>query len=145
MSTDDTKDGYEVGYGKPPKSGQFKKGQSGNRKGRPPGAKGFAASLKRELESTVTVREGNREVKMSKAEAAAKRLVASALKGDMKALAMLTKFDAELAGQVEAASADFDVQGAPQPEDYDILRNHFASKAEPDGTIDDWEIDDDGS
>lgn len=25
---------YEVGYGKPPKSGQFKKGQSGNPKGR---------------------------------------------------------------------------------------------------------------
>lgn len=26
---------YEVGFGKPPKSGQFKKGQSGNPKGRP--------------------------------------------------------------------------------------------------------------
>lgn len=26
---------YEVGYGKPPKSGQFKKGQSGNPRGRP--------------------------------------------------------------------------------------------------------------
>ena len=26
---------YEVGYKKPPKSGQFKPGQSGNRKGRP--------------------------------------------------------------------------------------------------------------
>ena len=26
---------YEVGYGKPPKSGQFKKGQSGNPMGRP--------------------------------------------------------------------------------------------------------------
>ena len=27
---------YDVGYGKPPKSGQFKPGQSGNPKGRPP-------------------------------------------------------------------------------------------------------------
>lgn len=32
MSDDD----YDVGYGKPPKSGQFKKGKSGNPKGRPP-------------------------------------------------------------------------------------------------------------
>ena len=30
---------YEVGYGKPPKSGQFKKGQSGNIQGRPKAAK----------------------------------------------------------------------------------------------------------
>ena len=33
MSNDN--DDYEVGYGRPPKSGQFKKGQSGNPKGRP--------------------------------------------------------------------------------------------------------------
>lgn len=30
--------GYEVGYGKPPKSTRFKKGQSGNPGGRPRGA-----------------------------------------------------------------------------------------------------------
>ncbi|MEQ8289313.1 MAG: DUF5681 domain-containing protein [Gammaproteobacteria bacterium] len=30
---------YEVGYKKPPKHTQFKKGQSGNRKGRPKGSK----------------------------------------------------------------------------------------------------------
>lgn len=36
--TDKKKDGYEVGYGKPPRHSQFKKGQSGNRKGRPKGA-----------------------------------------------------------------------------------------------------------
>ena len=30
---------YPVGYGKPPKAGQFRKGMSGNAKGRPKGAR----------------------------------------------------------------------------------------------------------
>jgi hypothetical protein len=30
---------YKIGYGKPPKHTQFKKGQSGNKKGKPKGAK----------------------------------------------------------------------------------------------------------
>ncbi len=83
--SDDTKD-YEVGYGKPPKATQFKKGRSGNPKGRPKGAKGVNASLKRELETKVTVREGSHELRISKAEAIAKRLTAGALKGDTKLL-----------------------------------------------------------
>jgi hypothetical protein len=36
MSTG-TKGDYEVGYGKPPRGAGFKKGQSGNPRGRPPG------------------------------------------------------------------------------------------------------------
>jgi hypothetical protein len=35
MSEENMSDSYEVGYGKPPRSTQFKKGVSGNPKGRP--------------------------------------------------------------------------------------------------------------
>ena len=35
MSDDKTLDDYEVGYGKPPKNTQFRKGVSGNPRGRP--------------------------------------------------------------------------------------------------------------
>lgn len=50
---------YDVGYGKPPKRTQFKKGKSGNPKGRPKGAKGVKASLKRELESKITIQKAD--------------------------------------------------------------------------------------
>lgn len=86
---------YDVGYGKPPKSGQFKKGQSGNPKGRPKGAKGVKASLKRELTSPITVRERGREIKLSKAEVLAKGLMGDALKGDAKARMEILRLDDE--------------------------------------------------
>ena len=60
---------FEVGYGKPPQHSQFKRGQSGNPHGRPKGAKGFDASLARELETKITVTERGVRKTMTKAEA----------------------------------------------------------------------------
>lgn len=109
---------YEVGYAKPPKSGQFKKGQSGNPKGRPKGAKGVKASLKRELESSITVRERGREVKLSKAEVLAKGLMGDALKGDVKARMELLRLDDEFFGEKPGAEAQ--LVRAEEPEEIDL-------------------------
>jgi hypothetical protein len=49
MSKDETP--YEVGYGKPPASGKFAKGQSGNPKGRSKGSKHFASVVLQEAAS----------------------------------------------------------------------------------------------
>ncbi|WP_170369249.1 DUF5681 domain-containing protein [Ruegeria arenilitoris] len=142
--SDDEKD-YEVGYGKPPKHTRFKKGQSGNPKGRPKGARGLSASLKRELESKITVREGNREIRITKAEAMAKRLAASALKGDSKALLALLKLDADLFGDSEAHDTEAGLSGRPEPVDYDILRDFFSSPQAGQEDVEDQEDDCDGT
>lgn len=44
-------DDHDVGYGRPPKHGQFRKGQSGNPAGRRVEQERFAAVLREELAS----------------------------------------------------------------------------------------------
>lgn len=99
-------DEYEVGYGKPPQRTQFKKGQSGNPKGRPKGSKSLAESVNRELDAKVTVREGNREIQMSKRDALAKRMVAMGLAGDKVVMKNLLQVDDKLGAAVQAKAAE---------------------------------------
>lgn len=54
MANDDSQ--YEVGYGKPPKHGQFAPGTSGNPKGRPRGSKNFASIVLKESQQRVLVK-----------------------------------------------------------------------------------------
>jgi hypothetical protein len=72
---------YEVGYGRPPKSNQFTKGQSGNPRGRPKSRLSASEALSRELDEKICVREGGKTLRVSKRYAAIKRLVADAMAG----------------------------------------------------------------
>ena len=75
----------EVGYKKPPRHSRFKKGRSGNPKGRPKGKKNLATHLDRILNERIRIKEGDKVFKITKAEAMLKSLVQKALKGDVKA------------------------------------------------------------
>jgi Family of unknown function (DUF5681) len=80
---------YEVGYGKPPKKHRFKRGQSGNRKGRPKGAKNTGTLLRELLDRKIEVRSGGAPRKISVREAILTRFAEAALKGDTKSAAFL--------------------------------------------------------
>ena len=76
---------YEIGYGKPPKSGQFKKGRSGNPKGRPKARKSLGTTLDDVFRRKITIREGGKTKSVSSLEALARRVLNDGLKGDAKA------------------------------------------------------------
>jgi Family of unknown function (DUF5681) len=73
--------GYDVGYKRPPRHTQFKRGQSGNPKGRAKGVQNHRTTLSRVVNEKVSVREGDKTRRMTKFEA---MLQAHTLKG-MKA------------------------------------------------------------
>jgi hypothetical protein len=80
---------YEVGYGKPPKQSRFKKGQSGNPKGRPKGALNVETVLSRVLRERVVINQNGRRKVVTKLEAALMQLVNKSASGDPRALRLL--------------------------------------------------------
>lgn len=82
---------YEVGYRKPPKANQFKKGSSGNPKGRPKAVTTADEALQRRLFSTLTVTENGKRRKITVIEAILGRTAQAALSGDHRATGLLIK------------------------------------------------------
>jgi hypothetical protein len=85
-------DGYEVGYGKPPKSKQWKPGQSGNPKGRGKKAKSVNARLDAALKAKVKVRVGTKVRTMATIDAIIWKLREMALKGNLKAVEFFMRY-----------------------------------------------------
>jgi hypothetical protein len=86
MTDEKTAGDYEVGYRKPPKHTQFKRGQSGNTKGRPKEKKSEPTNIAAILSEPLTVRKAGTTRKMSPFEVGVRQLVKQALsKNGLKA------------------------------------------------------------
>ena len=73
-----------VGYGKPPKHSQFKKGKSGNPKGRPP-TKVLHTVIEEILNQKVPITINGEKVVMTKKEAVIQQLMNESMKGKSSA------------------------------------------------------------
>jgi hypothetical protein len=91
-------DDDDVGYKNPPKNSQFRKGQSGNPRGRPKGARNLKSKLMAALNERVTVVEGGKRKTMTKYDALVKQVVNKATAGDPR----LTKLAFEMIEAIES-------------------------------------------
>jgi Family of unknown function (DUF5681) len=114
---------YEVGYGKPPKASRFAPGQSGNRKGRPKGARNKALGAKEnrlreiilaEAYRPIKVNEGKMRVTMPMIEAMVRSLAVNAVRGQLRSQQAFTKMLAE----TEQARALQNTQSLEKAVDY---------------------------
>jgi hypothetical protein len=98
---------YPIGYRKPPRQSQFKKGQSGNPSGRPKGTVNFATALDHALSAQVVVNEGGQRRTVSKLEATVTQLVNKATLGDPRATQ-------QLLGVLHVLDGEADELGTPR-------------------------------
>lgn len=118
---------YDVGYGRPPRHSRFRPGQSGNPKGRRKGAKSTGTLLREILDEKVTVRDGNREKKITRHEAWLRQAINSALKGDAKASAAVIGLLKDV-GQIEPepVNPNDDARRRLAEEDKEIMKRLLA-------------------
>ena len=79
--------GRKVGRGKPPKHTQFKKGETGNKRGRPKGSKNLATLMMQAAHNPVTAIIGGKKRTISSLHATTMQLAKKAAGGDSKSMA----------------------------------------------------------
>lgn len=106
-----------TGYKRPPKEHCWKKGQSGNLKGRPPGHRNLAAALTAILHEDISVAVDGEQRRMTRLEAVTRRLVDEAVSGDPR---LMRELFAEI--HKNEAKAERDASAAPMAEaDKEVL------------------------
>lgn len=102
LAVQPARDHYQVGYAKPPVSTQFRRGQSGNPRGRPRGSRNkpklptlgeerMKTIILEEAYRTIKVNEGPRNVTVPMAQAVIRSMAINAAKGNQRAQRLFTQ------------------------------------------------------
>ena len=89
---------YQVGYGKPPKANQFRKGRTGNPRGKRPGQENLISAFKRHVLKRVKINDGEKVRTITLAEAVIRKNIHAALQKNPFAMSNIFRL-AEDAGE----------------------------------------------
>ena len=118
---------YEVGYKKPPKSGQIQPGERRNPNGRPKGSKNFSTILQKLMEKPMTLTIDGNKLKVSGREAIAYRVFQKAVSGDAKCIDILRSIDSEIELQAAQKKSEADKTKKLSKTDEAILADYKKS------------------
>ena len=110
-----------MGYGKPPTASRFQPGMSGNPGGRPKKLPTLREVVEAELATPMEIKDGGREITVSKQLALIKGLVAAGLGGNQRAINTLLAL-------VRSTSGDDDENA--EHVDHAVLDQHIAREVE---------------
>ncbi len=124
---------YPVGYKRPPAASRFKKGQSGNPKGRTKGALTTSDLFLREASRFITVKSGESVRQIPKREALVRRLIDMSIQGDLAAarLVLPLMFGAE--AEASEAAAHESAPPAPLSDAERAAMKILVERLSPDG------------
>ncbi|MGJ8562823.1 MAG: DUF5681 domain-containing protein [Alphaproteobacteria bacterium] len=115
---------YKVGYGRPPKGTRFKKGQSGNPKGRQRGSRNYSTDVKEALKTPVRITIDGTTKTMSRQRASIEMLVQKAFSGNDR---LLMEFQ-RLAAMYNDDEDVSDAQKSLPNKDVDIIAQFLESR-----------------
>jgi hypothetical protein len=122
---------YEIGYGKPPSHSRFKRGQSGNPRGRPGGSKNLKTLVAQALNQLIVITEDGRQRKVTKREAIATELVNRSTNADFRAVKILLEILRDIEGQPEPLSPETADYSEADEKVIAQLRARFSKKDKP--------------
>jgi Family of unknown function (DUF5681) len=121
-------DNNKVGYRRPPRHTRFKKGQSGNPRGRPQGGANAKTIVSRVIGEKVTLREGDKPRAMTKLEGLLQAHLVKAIKGDARSAGLVINLVTRLGLLAETENKTIT---ALSEEDHAILDDYVRSKTGP--------------
>ncbi len=94
-----------VGYGRPPLHSRFKKGQSGNPRGRRRNSRNLKTIIQQALTGLISIRQGEKRRSITKLEGVVLRQIEGALKGNDRAALATLKIAAQVGLLEESSTA----------------------------------------
>jgi len=119
-----------VGYGKPPESTRFRKGVSGNPKGRPRGSLNVATVFTKTLREKVVINEHGQRKRVTKLEAAMKQLINKAATGDQRSMRLLVELARDAENKQDLPGAQAPVLSAVDQEIIEDILKRFSETKE---------------